>query len=99
LSDAEIDRLIEGALNSFEDEGGPEAAGPAPAPRGVHLPLPRPPKGPGVWYVLVFLLGMTFMEGLTVLAPAPSETRGPEGIYRCGQPRASPNPQPVLDVG
>ncbi len=43
-----------------------------------------------LWYLAVFLLGMTVMEGLRVMIPPLREVRG-EILHRCGGPEA-PNP-------
>ena len=69
LSDEEIDRLVLRVM-------------------GESCPRDRPREEPpgswrSLWYLAMFLLGMTFMEGLRFVAPGDAPLRGTM-VYRCG---------------
>ena len=69
MTDQEIDSLIRDVFLSTASELEPES------PSGGHLTA--------LWYLAVFLLGMTVTEGLRVLIPPLQEVRG-HTAHRCG---------------
>ncbi|MFT4603696.1 MAG: hypothetical protein ACI9W4_000411 [Rhodothermales bacterium] len=76
LTDQDIDHLIRKVVQSEPAER------PQPDPGSGHYA--------GIWYLAVFLLGMTAMEGLRVMIPPLQEVRG-SMLHRCGG-LDSPNP-------